>query len=1031
MKRKLWLTYFILLILIKVHGQENDTTIAYSYLKEAQVSLDSSDFNNALIFSKKARKEYEKLTDSLLLKIADASQLEGLAYSYNGVYDSCIIAFKKALDIRRGILKPNHPKISDLQNNLGVNYGYMGELNKALNFHKESLQSRIDFFGPNNSKVGQSYLNIGYINYQKGNIKKAIIDFEKALSIWVEIYGEDHYMCANIYNNIGIIQHFLGDEINSINSLEKALEIRLKAKEFNNDMLLATTYQNLALPLQTLGDYEKAIPYMERSLILQIRAMKTENHPEIAATYTNLGSSYTQIGELDKALIYLEKALMIQKKLSPNHHHLAITIGSLAAIKHEQKNYEKAAEFYQDALEIILHITDSVHVDAVNILSNLSSCYIESGSYDKAYEMLILAKEMGDKIPYMEASDLINLEQNFAVLFLKKGEFEIANNHYHKALELLNDYVKNPSRFSIGNLTNKSIDLYTNIGKFEKEWYKFDPNINHLYSAHSAFKQALSILVTQHKFLSIKSKYLLSETTRSLFEGGLSTNFDLFQFTDSLKYIEESLALMEHSKAFILNQTIQESRALNYSGIPLNVVQKEYDLRIDISYYEKIRFQKLLEGFNETDTTVLNIGNKLLELEEEQEVLKKELEQSYPNYYELKYDLSTISLKEIQDDLLNPDQSMLSYFLGDSAIYILVINEENATLKKIENNFSVNETAKDMYYGLTHFFSSPEIPTDSFSILTNQYIEASNKLYINLIQPIEYLLHPNLVILRDGELEYIPFEALLIRKPDKIERFHTYDYLVKYHTISYNLSATLLNQIRNRKQEKAKINSVFAVAPFFYKDIDSVSIILEKENWPILSRNSLSPLEYSGEEVLVLGKIFGEKSNILLGKKVTSEVFRNFAPNYRFLHLSTHAKVDDRLGDFAYLAFNSKDSINEFEKLYVSDIYNIPLRAEMVVLSACETGIGELKRGEGIIGLTRAFTYSGAKSVFPTLWKVDDEETNYLMQKFYINLASNLTKDYSLHQAKIDYLEKNKGWDAHPFFWAAFIGIGDMEAIVN
>jgi len=150
------------------------------------------------------------------------------------------------------------------------------------------------------------------------------------------------------------------------------------------------------------------------------------------------------------------------------------------------------------------------------------------------------------------------------------------------------------------------------------------------------------------------------------------------------------------------------------------------------------------------------------------------------------------------------------------------------------------------------------------------------------------------------------------------------------------------------------------------------------------------------------------------------------AGRYRLLHLATHGQANDELGDYSFLAFGGdRDSVqNEF--LYVRDLYDLSLLADLVVLSACETGTGEWQRGEGIISLARAFAYAGARSIVTTLWSVNDRRSKELMIAFYGGLGKGMTREEALWRAKYEMLESDAS--AHPFFWAGYILIGEDGA---
>ena len=192
-----------------------------------------------------------------------------------------------------------------------------------------------------------------------------------------------------------------------------------------------------------------------------------------------------------------------------------------------------------------------------------------------------------------------------------------------------------------------------------------------------------------------------------------------------------------------------------------------------------------------------------------------------------------------------------------------------------------------------------------------------------------------------------------------------------------------------------------------------------------MRRNGLGNLKYNSQEVDAIDNLFN--ASIFKDHLATKSNFIDNLKNHKIIHLSTHAKSNDKSGDYSFIAFSkSNDSLLD-DKLYVKELYNLDLDADMVVLSACETGLGELKKGEGVISLARAFTYAGAGSTVTSLWNVNDAQTTKLMTLFYKNLKQGIPKDEALHKAKLLYI-KNEDL-ASPYFWAAFIPAGNMETI--
>ena len=166
-----------------------------------------------------------------------------------------------------------------------------------------------------------------------------------------------------------------------------------------------------------------------------------------------------------------------------------------------------------------------------------------------------------------------------------------------------------------------------------------------------------------------------------------------------------------------------------------------------------------------------------------------------------------------------------------------------------------------------------------------------------------------------------------------------------------------------------------------------------------------------------------------LNKEATVANFMKYANKYRILHLATHGVANDQTGDYSYLAFYQDSDSLTTDIIYVKDLYNLQLAAEMVVLSACETAIGEFQRGEGIVSLARGFFYAGSQSIVTTLWKLDDKSSLELMPAFYQNIEKGMTKDVALQQAKLSFLENNQDFRGHPLYWASFVPVGNMEGL--
>ncbi|MEM1323338.1 MAG: CHAT domain-containing protein, partial [Bacteroidota bacterium] len=495
-----------------------------------------------------------------------------------------------------------------------------------------------------------------------------------------------------------------------------------------------------------------------------------------------------------------------------------------------------------------------------------------------------------------------------------------------------------------------------------------------------------------------------------LYEKSISNKLNIFSTLSNNIYLKEAFEIVERNKNINILEALRTGKATQFAGIPENLLQKEIQLREAITEAREERFEVGEDTDENQESLTSSLDSEIFDLQQSYDRLIDLFEKEYPNYYQLKYANRQIDVPTIQETLLTEQQTLLEYFAGDNSIYCFLIRRDTLIVKEIQNAKVIYDQIIQLRDLIDHrpFPSYEEYGGDE--VLVN----ISHHLYRELLLPLADELSSELIIIPDGKLAYIPFEALLTSLPEEAHRYRSHPYLIRQHQVSYGTSATLLNELRvTPKQTGAK--QLLAVAPAFTsEEVDELAVRSEQ----------LGPLKFNIPEAQQICEI--TDGDLLAGQSATANAFQEQANNFRLLHLATHAKANDKRGDYSFLAFAGEEAT---ERLYASDIYNLELSADMVVLSACETGVGELIRGEGFISLARAFTYAGARSLVHSLWRVNDNTTSELMFTFYENLKLGQTKSRALHQAKLDYLSQQKDRAAHPFYWAAFVLYGNMEAV--
>lgn len=445
-------------------------------------------------------------------------------------------------------------------------------------------------------------------------------------------------------------------------------------------------------------------------------------------------------------------------------------------------------------------------------------------------------------------------------------------------------------------------------------------------------------------------------------------------------------------------------------------------MRDSLTYLETQKFELKIDASNKPQNSQIYLKRDIEMLRRQHDKLLYQLQLKYPEYYSRISTSEIIPFEEYQTKILGEDQALLQYLITDTTIFLTCLRKNDFTHRFIKKDFPLDLWIAELRHSLTAFHTDPA-QANNYDSLSEAYTSLAYRLYEKLLAPIADSLTQHLIIVPDGALGYLPFEALLTAPAAVPTRWQEHAYLLKKHSISYAFSATMLREMTVHPHlHEPKVN-FYGFAPRYNGDTTLLSALFAGADL----RKDLAPLPHTGEEVYKAAKLMGGK--YFTGRDASEANFRALAPEARILHLATHGQANDKTGDYSFLVFADQQDSTENEILYARDIYNLQVNADLVTLSACETGIGELQSSEGIISLARAFAYAGAKSIITSLWSVNDSKTKDLMISFYKNLRKGMLKDDALRQAKLDFLKRNKGHKAHPFYWAGFVGIGSMEKV--
>lgn len=899
----------------------------------------------------------------------------GELYATRREFSLAIPYLKAALRARERYLPADHSEMFPLVRRLAYCLGESGDMDAATSMEQRALQIAGKRFGANTQEYAIVCSDLSFTSWSANqNLAQGAADAWQAVKILESIGKGKSENCANAYSNLASCYSQLGDKGKALRYHQKALQIRKAVFGDNDCEHTASSLLNLATAYASLKDYENAIRYDTEALHIRL-ANCEKYHPNTALIYNNIGNYYLQLGKDAETLKYLHLGEEIYFSPEVKGHFQAYTVlENLGWFYLKKRDFLQAESYFERAMAAIKSSYSGKNTLLANLTLELAQVRLAQNDYKGALSMADSALQ----VFHYNALD----EQVNAQYFPLEAD-ELKAEIYRRAFDAGGDSVYlRESRL----LFRKTLDQVYHFA------LHFDESVSKsrlIFSHRSSFEQAI-----------------LAECM------GDSVSDAAFEYA-------------ERSKALILYQSICENGFWESAGIPDSMRQAMQQLDLEIAGGEKQRLEKLRSGFSAADTAVLSIDAVLLEKKQAREQIQSTLEREYPGYVSLKNQLQTVGPHWLQDSLLRQDEAFLEYFAGDSNLFLILVLKDRWLIKDIKLDFPLEEWIEHFRHGIFGYYTADaSLQTDSLkNAALQEYLLYGAQLYSKLIAPVKNELPGRLIIAPDGPLGYLPFDALLTEYPRNINNFKTYPYLLQQYQISYAYSASFLKEMRNSKEPGAADHKLIAFAPYD-QDETGLSDARKTSSGPGLG---FTPLPYTKSEVEALCQLTG--GDLLTGKAATREQFLAQAGHYRILHIATHGNADNHFGAYAFIAFAPAGDNPEHALVYIQDLYTLHLNADLVVLSACETGLGKWQPGEGIISIARAFAYAGARSVVTSLWAVNDKSTSDLMRYFYRELLLGKDKDEALRQARLHFLQDATVRNGHPFFWAAFVPLGDMRPV--
>ncbi len=877
----------------------------------------------------------------------------------------------------------------------------MGDFEKAVSLYQQSFGRMKTTYGAASIKPFLPLVNMGVAYKNLGDYDRALAAYRQAEQLLTRLYGDKDPRLGFVYSNTGTVYKIQGDYIKYNDFQREALRVLLKdSLAFNYEVEIAR--MNIAESLILLKKYDEAIESCKSGI--------TRVNNEVKSHYTSLlARIYADTGDPGQAEAYFQETFQILRKL------------------HGEESYELGLE-YTDYVSFLLSANRLERVPYYNDLAaQITVKYFTERSTEYSDVMLNQAEYY-----YVRSTVARRMDD-----FRKKRRADLARalSYYQKAVIAATSSFSNPDPFSnplakdavseihLLQVIKKKARCLEALGDLNLADQQAEDAIKRYRAAMNAMLLSADLIhLVRTGYVAEDSRLILSESEGSVFSDAVNLCYKLYQQTGDVAYAHQAFQFAERGKSASFLAAVTDSRAKKFGNLPDSLVNREQVLKLSISKYKQMLFEENQQ--DEPDSARLALYNsKLFQYAEKYDELIKFLEKNFPDYYAFKYNTDVTDVKTVRKRLQRRE-ALVEYLIDDHS----QAGEKGVLFRFVitRDDFSFTGTAIDSAFN-TDISRVHGFLTDPAFLYTGlkeykSYVSAAYRLQQQLLGDIKGLIGgKRVIVIPDDQLSYLPFDALLSSMPDTTGmNFRNLPYLVKDYPFSYTYSATLLYAYFSRGKEANK--RLLAFAPAYLNDDRDDSQIARE-------RHGLLPLPFVSKEVDYVNTFV--PGDVFKGMEADEGRFKKMAGEYDILHLAMHTIINDSLPLYSGLAFARPRTSDSREDgwLNTNEIYNLNLKARMAVLSACNTGTGILRKGEGVMSLARGFLYAGCPSIVMSLWEVDDESGSLIMKEFYRLLSGGKNKDEALRLAKLAHIEKADPLKAHPHYWLAFVTVGNAEAL--
>ena len=901
---------------------------------------------------------------------------------------------------------------------MGIAQYYQGNFSQSSEYLLKSLRLAEEL--GDKRKISNLLTNLGILYQDQGETEKALASYQKSLATAEALGAKD--LTASALMNIGTVYRTRGEYARALEAYGKSVELR---KELGDKGLAAIGLNRIGLVNFEQGNYAQALEYFQNYLVT---AEELADKVYMNSALFNIGMVYSGQRNYARSLENYQKALSIKEQLGDKNG-ITNTLNAIGTVYEGQGDYAKALEYYRKSMALSEPLGYKPLFAVA--LQNSGEVYLAQGEYAKALETfqrsLKLEEEMGDKGAIADALVAIGL------LHRKQGDYAQALDYSQRGLSIAESI---GGKDRVGSTLHSISDIYYDQGSYTKSIESADRaaaiaklvgNPETLWQARTTAGNAYRALNQPGLARQAFDEAIASiETVRSSITGGEQQQEQFFEdkvspyqgmiaLLVSQHKDAEALSYAERAKARVLLDVLRSGKVDVAKAMTAEEQNQERTMRNELtSFNTQIERESARP---QPDAAVLeSLKGRLRNARLEYDTFQTNLYASHPDLKVQRGDARPVTPEAVGALISDGSTALLEFVVTDDKTYLFV-NTKNGRMNQSSSDlktYVLDVKRKDLIDRAALFRSQ-------LARRDLRFGELARQLFDLLIEPAQPQIEgkTNLLIVPDGALWELPFQAL--QSPQG--RF-----LLEEHAISYVPSASVLQEmVRMRRKRTGNFRSASLLA------FGNPALGKQTTERVGLTRGEakLQPLPETEREVKHLSELYGStQSHVFIGEGASEDRLKAEAPKFTILHLATHGILNDASPMYSQVVLSQGDaSANEDGLLEAWEIMKMDLKADLVVLSACETARGRVGEGEGIIGLTWALFVAGSPTNVVSQWKVDSISTTQLMLEFHRNLKNELIKGKSelgaakaLQQAAIALLRTKEY--RHPFYWAGFVVMG-------